>query len=75
MINLDEKYQSYVENPNKGLTIDGAKERVKGYGYTDDGKSITGYYVMTDNYKLFYNNDEQFLSMEARRATEVLCDI
>ena len=32
MINLDEKYQSYLENPNKGLTIDGVKEKVKGFG-------------------------------------------
>ena len=75
MINLDEKYQSYLENPNKGLTIDGVKEKVKGFGYVDDGKTITGYYVKTDNYKLFYNNNEQFLKMEALRTQEVICHI
>ena len=75
MINLDEKYQSYLENPHKGLTIDGAKERVTGFGYIDDGKTITGYYVKTENYKLYYNNDEQFLKMEALRKETAVCDI
>ena len=65
MFNLDQKYESYVRNGNKKLRIDGIEERVKGYGYTDDGKSIDGYYLITDNYTLYYNRDEQFLRMEA----------
>ena len=64
MINLDARYQSYLQNPNKGLTIDGVKETVTVYGYHCDGNDITGYYVTTTNYKLFYNLNEQFLSME-----------
>ena len=65
MFNLDLKYESYVRNGNKKLRIDGIEERVRGYGYTDDGKDIDGYYLITDNYTLYYNKEEQFLKMEA----------
>ena len=65
MINLDQKYESYVRSGTKKLRIDGIEERVRGYGYTDDGKDIDGYYLITDNYTLYYNRDEQFLRMEA----------
>jgi len=69
MFNLDEKYQSYLHG-KKRLRIDGVEERVKGYGYTDDGKSISGYYLTTENYQLKYNLDGQFLRMEALRELE-----
>ena len=69
MFNLDEKYHSYLHG-NKKLRIDGVEERVKGYGYTDDGKSISGYYLTTENYQLQYNLDGQFLRMEALRELE-----
>ena len=65
MFNLDLKYESYVRNGNKKLRIDGVEERVRGYGYTDNGKDIDGYYLLTDNYTLYYNKEEQFLKMEA----------
>ena len=65
MINLDQKYESYVRNGDKKLRIDGQEHRVRGYGYTDNGKEIDGYYLITDNYTLYYNRDEQFLRMEA----------
>ena len=65
MFNLDQKYESYVRNGNKKLRMDGIEERVRGYGYTDDGKDIDGYYLITDNYTLYYNTNEQFLRMEA----------
>ena len=65
MIILDQKYESYVRNGTKKLRIDGIEERVRGYGYTDNGKDIDGYYLITDNYTLFYNRNEQFLRMEA----------
>ena len=64
MINLDQKYESYVKNGTKKLRIDGIEERVRAYGYTDNGKDIDGYYLLTDNYTLYYNKDEQFLKME-----------
>ena len=65
MFNLDQKYESYVRNGNKKLRIDGIEERVRGYGYTDNGKDIDGYYLLTENYTLYYNKNEQFLKMEA----------
>lgn len=70
MINLDARYHDYL-NSSKRLRIDGIEERVTGYGYLDDGKDITGYYVTTDNYKLRYNMDQVFLGMEAVRAEKV----
>ena len=65
MFNLDQKYESYVRNGNKKLRIDGIQERIRGYGYTDYGKDIDGYYLITDNYTLYYNKNEQFIRMEA----------
>ena len=67
MINLDQKYESYVRNGEKKLRIDGIQERVRGYGDTDYGKDIEGYYLITDNYTLFYNRDEQFIRMQPIR--------
>ncbi len=69
MINLDARYQDYLTS-NKRLRIDGVEERVRNYGYLDDGKDITGYYLTTDNYKLRYNNDGVFLGMDAVRSLE-----
>ena len=62
MINLDQKYESYVRNGSKKLRIDGIEERVRGYGYTDDGRDIDGYYLITDNYTLYYNTIYSFQS-------------
>ena len=64
MINLDEKYHSYLTGNNKTLKIDGVNEPVTGYGFHCDGNDIIGYWVNTLNYKLFYNLNEQFLKME-----------
>ncbi len=69
MINLDRRYESYLRGTKK-LRIDGIEECVKAYGYTDDGKSITGYYVITENHKLFFNNDAQFLRMKELAAVD-----
>ena len=62
MINLDERYQSYLTG-HKKLRIDGVDENVKGYGWECDGNEIKGYYVTTENYKLSYNLNEQFVHM------------
>ena len=40
MINLDARYHDYLQGSSKKFRIDGIEESVKGYGYTDDGKSI-----------------------------------
>ena len=65
MFNLDQKYESYVRNGDKKLRIDGEEHRLRGYGFTDNGKEIDGYYLTTDKHTLFYNRDEVFLRMEA----------
>ena len=67
MINLDEKFHNYLENGTKCFRIDGVNEPLKGYGYHCDGSDIKGYYVLTENYKLYYNMNEQFLRMEPLR--------
>ena len=66
MINLDERYHNYL-NGSKKLRIDGVEERLQGYGWHCDGNDIKGYYLTTENYKLYYNMNEQFLKMEALR--------
>ena len=65
MFNLDQKYESYVRNGDKKLRIDGEQYRVRGYGFTDNGKEIDGYYLTTDDHTLYYDKKEQFLRMEA----------
>ena len=64
MLNLDERYISYLDGSKK-MRIDGEDEKVIGYGWHCDGSDITGHYVTTENYKLYYNLNEQFLRMEA----------
>tara|TARA_R100000005_G_C4907757_1_gene146908 strand:+ start:66 stop:266 length:201 start_codon:yes stop_codon:yes gene_type:complete len=63
MINLDERYHSYLAGQKK-FRIDDVEEAVKGYGFECDGSSIVGYYVLTENHKLVYNLKEQFQYME-----------
>ena len=66
MINLDERYHGYL-NGSKKLRIDGVDERLNAYGWHCDGNEIKGYYLTTENYKLYYNMNEQFIKMEALR--------
>ena len=68
MINLDDRYHSYLHGSKK-MWIDGVEERIKGYGWEDDGKDIIGYYVTTENYQLHYSKDGLFLRMEPLRET------
>ena len=70
MINLDERYQEYLQG-NKKLRIEGVNERLQAYGWHCDGNDIMGYYLTTENYKLYYNMNEQFLRMEPLREVAV----
>ena len=67
MINLDERYQSYLTG-GKTMLIDGVKERVTGYGWHCDGNDIRGHYVTTENFKLFYNMEGISTKMESLTA-------
>ena len=53
MINLDARYHDYLGGSKK-FRIDGIEEKVKAYGYTDDGTDIDGYYVTTENHQLYF---------------------
>ena len=66
MINLDERYHDYLDGSKK-LRIDGTDERLNAYGWHCDGNETKGYYLTTENYKLYYNMNEQFIKMEALR--------
>ena len=66
MINLDERYLSYLDGSKK-MRIDGIEEKVESYGWHCDGSDIMGHYVTTENYKLFYNMEGLFTKMVALR--------
>ena len=70
MINLDERYHDYLDGSKK-LRINGVEERLQAYGWHCDGNEIKGYYLTTENYKLYYNMEEQFVKMEAIREVAV----
>ena len=63
MINLDERYLSYLQTQKK-FRIDGIEEKVKSYGFHCDGNEIKGHYVTTDNHKLYYNMKGDFIKKE-----------
>ena len=60
MVNLDERYHSYLKG-HKRMRIDGAEEKLQGYGWHCDGNELKGHYVTTDNYKLFYNMEGHYV--------------
>ena len=62
MINLDERYHSYLDGSKK-MRIDGMEERVKAYGWHCDGSAIVGHYVTTESYQLLYNMQGVFTKM------------
>ena len=59
MINLDARYHDYLGGCKK-FRIDGIEEKVKAYGYTDDGTDIDGYYVTTENHQLYFCKQGNF---------------
>ena len=62
MLNLDERYHSYLDGSKK-MRIDGEDEKVIAYGWHCDGNDITGHYVTTENYQLTYNMQGVFTKM------------
>ena len=62
MINLDERYHSYLDGSKK-MRIDGVEEKVKAYGWHCDGSAIVGHYVTTESYQLLYNMEGVFTKM------------
>jgi hypothetical protein len=68
MINLHQKYNHYLKT-DKILDEGGVHEKVITYGWTDDGKELTGYYVLTECHALYYNLKEELIDKENRCPT------
>lgn len=62
VINLHQKFNHYLHT-EKTLDLQDVNEKVIGYGWTDDGSDLTGYYILTENHVLYYNMDAQFVSI------------
>ena len=63
-VNLDERYLSYLQSEKK-FNIDGVNEKLVNYGWHCYGNEIKGHYVTTENYKLFYDLDNNFKTKES----------
>ena len=63
MINLHQKYNHYLGSTR---THDLTNERIMGYGWTDNGTDLDGYYVLTENHTLYYDLKDQFIRKELR---------
>jgi hypothetical protein len=61
MVNLHQRYGHYITSGRKHDMVD---EKIVGYGWTDDGVDLIGYYVLTENHRLLYNLNEEFISIE-----------
>lgn len=59
MVNLHQKFNHYL-NTTKKIDLRDVNERLISYGWLDDGKDLTGYYVLTENYELVYNLKDEF---------------
>ena len=65
MINLDERYHDLLDHSNgKKIRIDGISEKLIGYGLYCDGSAIKGYYLTTENYKLYFDLQQVYLRKE-----------
>lgn len=51
MINLHQLYNHYLNTDKKHELVN---ERIISYGWCDNGKDLTGYYVLTENHELLY---------------------
>ena len=49
-----------VDLYKKGKVLLDVNERVISYGWLDNGKDLTGYYVLTENYELVYDLSDRF---------------
>jgi hypothetical protein len=58
-VNLHQKFNHYLHTPKK-LDLQDIDERVIGYGWTDDGKDLTGYYVQTETHRMYFDLKERF---------------
>ena len=65
MINLHQKYNHYLHT-DKILDDHDIHERIISYGWRDDGETVIGYYVLTENHILHYDLKERLLETKKR---------
>lgn len=63
IINLHQRFNHYLHT-NKKLDLQDINEKVISYGWTDDGKNLTGYYIVTENWVMRYDLSENYLGKE-----------
>ena len=69
-VNLHQKFNHYLHTPKK-LDLQDIDERVIGYGWTDDGKDLTGYYVQTETHRMYFDLKENFKYKEVWQEEEL----
>ena len=67
MINLHERFNHYL-NTNRLIDVQDVNERLISYGWVDDGKDLTGYYLLTENFELVYNMKDEFRHKVPRKS-------
>ena len=67
MINLHQRFNHYL-NTNKPINEQDVNEKLISYGWLDDGKEITGYYLLTENFELVYEMEEKFRQKVPRKS-------
>ena len=71
MINLHQRFNHYL-NTNKTTDLQDVHERIISYGWRDDGRELTGYYVLTENYEIVYNLKDEFQFKNLRKGGRVV---
>jgi hypothetical protein len=66
MINLHQLYNHYLNTDKKHDLVN---EKVVSYGWCDNGKDLTGYYVLTESHELRYTM-EGYLDKKMSRKPE-----
>lgn len=59
MINLHQRFNHYL-NTDKIINEQDVNEKLVSYGWLDDGKDLTGYYLLTENFELVYDMQGNF---------------
>ena len=67
MVNLHERYNHYL-NTDKLLQDHDVNERLITYGWLDNGKDLTGYFLLTENYELRYDIKGNFRTKVPRKS-------